>query len=329
MAFPPNQQRRGFLAALRTGALNVVLWIFLTPLELIFGHLSPRAIARCARVFYGVGWPFFHGMRKVARANLAVAFPDKDEKWRKATAAASVRHLVCIALEWIHLLHKPEDHLRLLTIPPEVRETINALRAKSASGHVMVLTAHIGNWEHFGYTGYLTGGDCSIVTASFTEPAINRLAERLRHDGTRTMNIPARGAAIGMLKAVKAQRDLGLLIDQNVSVRHGGVFLPFFGLSVPMSTMPASIALRSGLGVMVFGCIRQPDGTYLTEAYPLDKPAAECADEQELTCLIHRAYERLITRHPEQYLWSYRRWRTIPKDADAATAAKYPFYAEK
>ena len=314
---------------LRTGLLYAVLWIFLKPLELLFGHLSSRAIARFARVFYWLACPFLHGMRKVSLANLAVAFPDKDEKWRRRVAADSLRHLICIALEWIHLLHKPEDHLRLLTIPPEVREAIIDLRAKSASGHLMVLTAHIGNWEHFGYTGYLTGGDCAIVTASFTEPAINRLAERLRNDGTRTVNIPARGAAIGMLKAVKEQRDLGLLIDQNVSVRRGGVFLPFFGLDVPMSTMPASIAMRSGLGVMVFGCIRKPDGTYLTEAYPLDKPAAECADEQELTCLIHRAYERLISRHPEQYLWSYRRWRTIPKDADAATAAKYPYYAEK
>ncbi len=329
MGVPATKQNSGLLAALRTGALNLVLWIFLTPLELVFGHLSPRAIARCARAFYWIAWPFFHGMRKVAMANLAVAFPDRDEAWRRRVAVDSLRHVICIALEWIHLLHKPEDHLRLLAIPPEVRQAVQELRAKSASGQLLVLTAHIGNWEHFGYTGYLTGHDCAIVTASFSEPAIDRIAERLRHDGTRTVNIPSQGAAIGMLKAVKEQRDLGLLIDQNVSVRRGGVFLPFFGLDVPMTTMPASIALRSGLGVMVFGCIRQPDGTYLTEAYPLDKPAAECADEKELTSLIHRAYERLITRHPEQYLWSYRRWRTIPKEADAATAAKYPFYAEK
>ena len=320
---------RGLLAILRTGLLNLLLLISLKPLELIFGHLSPRAIGRCARAFYWLAWPFFGRMRRISRANLAVAFPDRDEAWRRRVAADSLRHLICIALEWIHLLYRPADHERLLEVPPEVREDIRALRAATPCHQLLALTAHIGNWELFGYASHLLSTNVAIVTARFTEPALNRLVERLREDGTRTVHIPVQGAAIGMLKAVKDQRDLGLLIDQNVSVRRGGVFLPFFGLDVPMTTMPASIALRAGLGVMVFGCIRQEDGTYLAEAYPLEKPAAECADANELTSVIHRAYERMISRHPEQYLWSYRRWRTIPKDADAATAAKYPYYSEK
>ena len=326
---PATTRKYGREGRLRSALIEALLWLFLKPLELLFGNLSQRAIGRWASCLYWIGWPFFHGMRKVARANLAIALPERSEKERAATAAASIRHVICIALEWIHCLHRPEDHDKLLNIPAEIRQVFADARAASPDHIVMGLTAHIGNWELFSHVEHVTGHRGAVITASFSEPAFDKLAGRLRTTDDNTVLIPARGAAFGLVKAVQEKLDLGMLIDQNVSVRRGGVFMPFFGLPAATSKLAATVAGKARMPMMVFGCIRQADGNYRMEYEPLEKPSGEYGDDYEASCAILRAYERLIRRFPEQYLWSYRRWREVPRDADEETARRFPYYARR
>jgi len=131
------------------------------------------------------------------------------------------------------------------------------------------------------------------------------------------------------VKAVQEKLDLGMLIDQNVSVRRGGVFMPFFGLPAATTKLAATVANKARMPMLVFACIRQADGTYRMEYEPLEKSSLDYGDDTETSCAILRAYERLIRRFPEQYLWSYRRWREIPRDADEATRRRFPYYARK
>ena len=132
-----------------------------------------------------------------------------------------------------------------------------------------------------------------------------------------------------MLRALKEGRDLGILIDQHVSPKRGGTFLNFFGLPVTTSLLPATIALRLRLPVYLVGCHKRPDGDFDVELEPLPKPTEQYASAAELTQDILHGYERLIRRHPEQYLWLYRYWRACPANAPEECLKRYPFYARQ
>ena len=294
---------------------------------LLWGNLSPASQRRWARLFLFLGRPFLRRQARVARANLAIAFPQMDKKERRTLEREMFLHFITLGLDWLHFLRFPQDVPRRLSIPTGFRERCTTPNPDSACSSLLYCTLHQGNWEMEANISLLTGRPGAVVVARFHMESLNQLAERLRTAHQQTQIIPAEGAALGVYRALKEGRNVGLLIDQNVSPRHGGIFLKFFGLPAVTSPMPAAIARRLRIPIYVVSCLRQPDGTYVMEQEPLPQPAWTYPSDEALTADILQAYEILIRRHPEQYLWFYPRWRYLPANISPEGAAKFPFYA--
>ena len=230
-------------------------------------------------------------------------------------------------MDWLHFYQHPDDINHRLVLSPEI-EAFRARRAADAElPPAIFCTLHLGNWELASHVSYLSGRKGVVVAARFNVEWFNELAARMRTAETDTELLPVQGAARGMLRALKEGRDLGILIDQHVSPRKGGIFLNFFGLAVTASPLPATLAIRANLPVMVVACCKQPDGNFGIELERLPKLTEQYASAAELTQDIFHCYEAIIRRHPEQYLWLYRCWRAIPANATEAYRQRYPFYA--
>ena len=80
--------------------------------------------------------------------------------------------------------------------------------------------------------------------------------------------------------------------------------------------------------MILLGCYKRPDGNFSIDLEPLPRPPADYASPAELTQDIFHGYEKLVLRHPEQYLWLYRYWRGCPANAPKEYAEQYPFYAK-
>ena len=114
------------------------------------------------------------------------------------------------------------------------------------------------------------------------------------------------------VRALKRGEAVGMLPDQ-VPTSGDGVWAPFFGRSALTMTLAGKLARQTGVAVMLVAGERLPKGQGWRMHYlRLPEPLPE--DPSALATLINQNMEILIRRFPEQYLWSYNRYK-IPDDA--------------
>jgi KDO2-lipid IV(A) lauroyltransferase len=90
------------------------------------------------------------------------------------------------------------------------------------------------------------------------------------------------------------------------------VFAPFFGVEAATSTAIGRLSKITGSPVIMFGQYRNDNGTgYTLEFFPAlaDFPTGD--DVKDAT-IVNKAIEDCIKRHPDQYLWMHRRFKTRP-----------------
>ena len=115
-----------------------------------------------------------------------------------------------------------------------------------------------------------------------------------------------------LLRELRAGAGTAMLLDQNTLPRDGGVFVPFFGLPVPISRAAVRLAARSGASIVPVFSVPEPDGTY--RGYALEPvPVPRDADEDGMTAELAKMMEEQIRKHPGHWLWMYRRWKLVPE----------------
>jgi KDO2-lipid IV(A) lauroyltransferase len=127
--------------------------------------------------------------------------------------------------------------------------------------------------------------------------------------------IRKREGAGAVLRALRERALLVLPFDQN-STRGLGVFVDFFG--VPASTNPgiARLALRTGAPVVPVFIVR--DGTrarHRVHVLPImyaQRSGDLESDVRRATQQFSDVFESMVRRHPEQWLWVHKRWKTRP-----------------
>ena len=274
------------------------------------GRLPSRPAACLGRWLGDVGFLLLGGRRRAALANLAIAFPDLPEAERRRLCRRSFEHLGLMAVELCFALSRPLER-----VLERVRvEGLGHLRAAmERHGRVLVLTAHVGNWELLSVAHRLTGFPLTIVVRPLDAPALNALAERLRLKAGVEL-VAKRGALRAVLSALDRGRMVGVLLDQNAS-RREGVFVPFFGRPASTSKGLALLAMRTRAPVVPIFAHREADGRHLVAIHPaLEASGTPERDRAiiDLTMRCNAAIEAAIRRTPEQWLWIHRRWRTRP-----------------
>jgi lauroyl/myristoyl acyltransferase len=85
-------------------------------------------------------------------------------------------------------------------------------------------------------------------------------------------------------------------------------------------------AKKLDIPVVVAGCVRKGK-RYEAFIRPLSKKTSEYKDDFELTQELMSLTESLVREYPDQYLWLYKRFQNIPKEADEELIKLYPYYA--
>ena len=252
-------------------------------------------------------WTLGIRRRTVAR-NLELVFPELPEAERRRLAHRCYRHFGAMTCDTIALS-------RLDAVGFCKRLTLvgwEHLAAAEAHGRgVLVLSAHLGNWEVAARPVGLYRGPFHVVVRPFNNPLVYRYMDRERERfGER--QIAKRGAAKQIFRVLREGGKAGVVMDQRV--RPGqGIVLPFLGHPALVTPLPASVALRQGTPAVSIVAWPQPGGRYRVElGEPILPPDGGERDDEavaELTTRYLAALERDIRRQPEQWLWMHRRWR--------------------
>ena len=178
--------------------------------------------------------------------------------------------------------------------------------AKRRGKGVLFATGHLGNWELSAYAHALLTEPMQIVVRPLDNAQLDRLvAARRALSGNGV--IEKKDFARGLLRALRANEAVGILVDQNALLNEG-IFVDFFGTPACTSPVFAKIAARSGAAVLPGFAVWRDDRFVLKFYAPLELTGDERADTQ----LIQQAVERAIREFPDQWLWIHRRWKTRP-----------------
>jgi KDO2-lipid IV(A) lauroyltransferase len=173
---------------------------------------------------------------------------------------------------------------------------------------VLVATAHFGNWELSAFAHALMTAPMHVVVRPLDNPRVDGLVEQRRALSGNHI-ISKREAAREILRALKAGDAVGILIDQNTTLDEG-VFVDFF--STPACTGSAFVKLAHHSGAAVvpgYALWSETEHRYVLRFDPeIPMTGDVVADTQR----IHAHLESVIRRHPDQYLWIHRRWKTRP-----------------
>jgi len=296
------RSRAGLLAA------SLGLWL-LFPFAWLLAHL-PSAVGLVAgRRLGDLLWWVLPRRRAVALDNLQRSFgSEQSPKEIRCLGRRSFQNVGMNLVEACRYFLRP-THVMLSRVRVEGREHLQAAAAQGRG--VLVLTAHFGNWELLAGAHALSGMPLSIVTRPLDHPLLDDLTARFRRRSGAEL-IVKRQAVREVLTALKRQRMVGILLDQNAT-RAEGVFVPFFGSPASTSRGLALLALRTGAPVVPIFLRREPGGRHCMEMGAA-VPPPEDGLVATYTATFNRVLEATIRRSPEQWLWMHDRWRTRPRE---------------
>jgi len=187
----------------------------------------------------------------------------------------------------------------------------NYTRALSKKKGVLFYTGHFGNWELGAVCFGLQGIVINVIYRALDNPVLEDFVAWFRtHTGHKV--IPKGGAVRKIIKLLKKNESIGIVIDQNVSWREG-VFVDFFGRPASTTTGLAALALQTGAPVVPALIIRSEDGTYkiiIYEEVKITKTDDYEADLFENTQKFTGIVEDIVRRYPDHYFWLHQRWKT-------------------
>ncbi len=296
----------------------------LTRLGLAVLPSLPRwAVLACAHAAGAIVYWTAPQQRRITLSNLDVAFGDSlspQAKRRIAHGAFYAMALVMLDLFWFSR-HMEQRVRRYVTLDP-------ALWKHIYTQPMIGVTAHFGNWELLSKALSVYGFAHVAVATPLANPSVDAIIGAGRSiPGVEI--VTRQGAIRGLLRALRNKRHVALLLDQNTKPEEGGLFVDFFGLSIPMSTAAAVLSERTGAPVLPVFCRANAKGCYTVYSLPpLSRADRERADPnviRAVTQTIAALFEQEIRAHPEQWLWMYKRWKYIDPDGPATA---YPFYAK-
>jgi len=282
------------------------------PLWLLLGIMLLAArgpLALQVRIMRKIGWVLGLARRKtyrIAQRNLELCFPDLSTGERKRLLRAHFESLGASLPETATGWFAPLEKLRRLIRVEGAEHLHEAL----ASGRGVILySAHFTMLE---LGAAILGDVCRNYCAMYHPPANGLLDAIMRRGRGRFLKelIP-RDNVRALLKNLKAGTAVVYLPDQT-HVGSQSSLLPFFGEMAVTNTATSKLARLSGAVVIPYFFRRLPgDAGYVVNIgpaipdFPTDDP---CEDTRKLV----QRLEDYIRLAPEQYLWTYKKFRGRP-----------------
>ncbi|MEM9884184.1 MAG: hypothetical protein AAF800_14825, partial [Planctomycetota bacterium] len=155
---------------------------------------------------------FDHRHRRRAQHNIRLCFPEWSEKQIARCARRSNQHLIQLAFEALYTPRRLNDdtwpnHVVMHGLGPAI-DVLNADRP------VILLTAHLGNWEVLGYLLALLGYDTDTIARPLDNQLINDWLLGIREN--RGMRILTKfDATDRMIAVLNRGGNLAFTADQN------------------------------------------------------------------------------------------------------------------
>jgi len=240
--------------------------------------------------------------KKVSAQNIKICFPelssaDQDSLVKNALIHTG-KNLTESGLIWNQSFSKNANYV----------SDFNGERYLDNSKKTILLVPHIGCWE---LTGRVLANSRKVtfMYKPLRSQKQNNYLFKRRNHGNLTMASADKSGILKIQRALKNRELVGMLPDQDPGVE-GGIMVPFFNTKANTMTLLAKIAQKNDLQVLIFWAKRLPKGRgYELNLEPVDLNINEDTLEGQVTSM-NQCVEALIRKMPEQYMWSYKRFKS-------------------
>ena len=239
--------------------------------------------------------------RRAVRSNLARVLPGASPRELDARVAETFANFGAFFADLLTLNRRPD--LAAYVASAEGEHHLDA--ALGAGRGVVLLTAHLGNWEFAGRLLSSRGRRTAhVVLSAEQDQALERY---LRLDSPQLRFVTRRHATstLGLLAALRRAELVAMQADRPTGGR-GDAIVPFFGEPAAFPIGPFVLARAAGGAVVPAFCAMAPGGRYRLE---IDAPIwVKPGEEAGALATTVAALERVIRAYPTQWFNFFDAW---------------------
>jgi len=256
--------------------------------------------------FLAQGYYFFafHD-RRFVKANLRVIFPEKSNRQLRKISRMVFRNFAKYLVDFFRF-----EKLNRQYIDKNVKlENLHYFDQALAKGKgVVVLTAHLGNWELGGVVIAQLGYPFWAVALPHKNKKVNNFFDAQRN--RKGVKVIAMGKAVrSCITEIRNNHMVALVGDRDFSEK--GIIIDFFGKPTHFPEGPAALSLMTGASIVPGFMLRNPDNSFTLR---IEKPVEftssgdKIKDLADLIGVYNNIIQDYIRKYPEQWYVFRRFW---------------------
>ena len=241
--------------------------------------------------------------KEVVSKNIEICFPQLDKYEQQILIKKSLietgKGLSESGFVWLRSFDDNAKHVTKTT----------GLEHLNSPDPIILLVPHFGCWE-------ITGRVLSIDTpVTFLYKPLRKASQEAlliknRQKQSLSMATADKKGVIKLQRAIKNKELIGILPDQDPG-EEGGVLAPFFGTNARSMTLLAKLARKNNAKVLLTWALRLPKGVGFEIHLEPVNILSEQGTVKEDVALMNKVIESLVKTQPEQYLWNYKRFKSV------------------
>lgn len=287
---------------------NILNKEYIYKLSIFISGILPLCLTRAiARFMAFVNYLFLKDMRENVEKNLSHVYSDSRKV--KHTARKIFLNYGSYLADWAKLNHM--DVKKVLSM-------FNFLKGKEIIEEglrrgkgIIILTAHLGNWELGGLFFSHSGLPMNVITAQDDVRGIANAREKMRKFHNVNTITLGKGPLFFMdiVHALQKNEMVAMLIDRYTG--ENGILMDFFGKPALFPPGPVLLAKSTGAAIIPAFIVLGPDGKYKGIADSIIDMEATGDNEKDLKLNLRkivRIFEKYIREYIDQwynftYLW--------------------------
>ena len=239
---------------------------------------------------------------RTTKTNIEICLSELDKQQQKQLINGSLRSTGFLFAEVAKTWIKPQSIQWVDNI-----YGLEQVQASLQNGKGVLFTgSHIGNWE----VALQFLGSQFTFNCMYRPPRQLEMDEVISSGRSQNNTKMLRGDLKGvmqMIKALKSGEVAAVLSDQEPG-RKSGIFVPFFGKKALTMNLVQKMQQKSDADLYQIAAIRNKKGMFDIHMPPINIDIAQ--SEAVYAEQINTKLETMIKHFPEQYQWSYKRFKT-------------------
>jgi len=243
-------------------------------------------------------------MKRITRINLQLAYPELNASQQKILIRKSLISQCMTYLESIKCWGmSPEYSLNQLK---NIYGEQHLTQALANSKGVIVVVAHFGCWE-------LLNAWLNLHTSPMImyKPNKNKAVNRFMWEARQRLNatlVPTDENGVRAIFKHLKQGGLTVILPDHLPKASGGIYSNFFRQNTLSTTLVSKLANKTQCNIIGLSCIRDEISGFSVHCSVLTDDILS-NDLQTSVDSLNQNLESMINVAPEQYVWSYKRFR--------------------